>query len=149
MGMLQGLKWIAPKRAASVTPVEFRRAKLRRKIEDQVALAQAQADGQSLVTKRVRRVIDRVSGESMNIESVVRVRCWWYVCENGKLALEVKYGAKPLEFQKGKTAIELETLAQVIPTLEKVREALDAGELDGLIQATSEQLKTRFKPKTD
>lgn len=145
MGMLHGLKWVNPKRAASSTPVEFRRAKLQRKIDDQIRLAQAQADGQSLFSKRTRRVVDRVSGEAIQVETAVRIRCWWYLCENGKLALEVKYGAKPLEFQKGKTAIELDALAQVIPTLHRVREALDAGELDGLIQAASEQLKTRFK----
>lgn len=46
----------------------------------------------------------------------------------------MRYGSKPLEFAKGKNAIELATEAEVVDVLAKVREAADLGELDALIE---------------
>ena len=46
----------------------------------------------------------------------------------------VRYGSKPLEFAKGKNAIELASEAEVADTLRKVREAAELGELDALIE---------------
>ena len=45
----------------------------------------------------------------------------------------MRYGSKPLEFAKGKNAIELATEAEVADVLAKVREAAENGELDTLI----------------
>ena len=46
----------------------------------------------------------------------------------------MRYGSKPLEFAKGKNAIELASEAEVADTLRKVREAAELGELDVLIE---------------
>ena len=46
----------------------------------------------------------------------------------------VRYGSKPLEFAKGKNAIELASEAEVADTLRKLREAAELGELDALIE---------------
>ena len=46
----------------------------------------------------------------------------------------MRYGNKPLEFAKGKNAIELTSEAEVADTLRKVREATELGELDALIE---------------
>jgi len=46
----------------------------------------------------------------------------------------VRYGSKPLEFVKGKNAIELATEAEVADVLAKVREAAENSELDALIE---------------
>jgi hypothetical protein len=46
----------------------------------------------------------------------------------------VRYGSKPLEFSKGKNAIELGSEAEVADVLAKVREAAELGELDALIE---------------
>ena len=46
----------------------------------------------------------------------------------------MRYGSKPLEFAKGKNAIELASEAEVADVLAKVREAAELGELDGLIE---------------
>ena len=43
----------------------------------------------------------------------------------------MRYGSKPLEFAKGKNAIELTSEAEVADVLAKVREAAELGELDG------------------
>ena len=46
----------------------------------------------------------------------------------------MRYGSKPLEFAKGKNAIELASEAEVADVLTKVREAAELGELDGVIE---------------
>ena len=46
----------------------------------------------------------------------------------------MRYGSKPLEFAKGKNAIELASEAEVADVLAKVREAAELGELDALIE---------------
>ena len=46
----------------------------------------------------------------------------------------MRYGSKPLEFAKGKNAIELASEAEVADVLAKVREAAEHGELDALIE---------------
>ena len=52
----------------------------------------------------------------------------------GKINLVVRYGSKPLEFAKGKNAIELASEAEVADVLAKVRDAVELGELDTLIE---------------
>ena len=46
----------------------------------------------------------------------------------------MRYGSKPLEFAKGKNAIELASETEVADVLRKVREATELGELDALIE---------------
>ena len=46
----------------------------------------------------------------------------------------MRYGSKPLEFAKGNNAIELATEAEVADTLRKVRDAVELGELDAVIE---------------
>ena len=46
----------------------------------------------------------------------------------------MRYGSKPLEFAKGKNAIELGSGSEVADVLAKVREAAEHGELDALIE---------------
>ena len=45
-----------------------------------------------------------------------------------------RYRSKPLEFAKGKNAIELATEAEVADVLAKVREADELGKIDAVIE---------------
>ena len=68
------------------------------------------------------------------MEVAKRVKRWWTASVDGKINIVVRYGNKPLEFAKGKNAIELATEAEVADVLAKVREATELGELDALIE---------------
>ena len=68
------------------------------------------------------------------MEVAKRVKRWWTASVDGKINLVVRYGSKPLEFAKGKNAIELANEAEVANVLAKVREANEHGELDALIE---------------
>jgi hypothetical protein len=69
---------------------------------------------------------------------------WWWKGENGKMCITVRYGARTLEVVEGKNAIETENIAGVITTLEVLRVAVEAGELDARIEAVSGLVKTGF-----
>ena len=74
------------------------------------------------------------TGKQTKVEVAKRVKRWWTASVDGKINLVVRYGSKPLEFAKGKNAIELASEAEVADTLRKLREAAELGELDALIE---------------
>ena len=76
-----------------------------------------------------------------------RVKPWWFSSPNGKLALTLRYGAKVLEIQKGKNAIEVADMDDLIATLEVIKEAAHAGELDAQIDLASSSLRAGFGKK--
>jgi len=59
----------------------------------------------------------------------------------------VQYGIKALEFAKGKNAIEVSSMPELVDALRSVRAAADAEELDGQIDAASASLAAGFKRK--
>jgi len=67
--------------------------------------------------------------------------------DNGKINLTIRYGSKPIQFAKDKNAIELENEEQVAATLLKVKEAVQVGELDELIEKHA-QYGRKIKSKT-
>ena len=71
---------------------------------------------------------------NVKFEVAKRVKRWWTARVDQKINLVVCYGSKPLEFVKGKNAIELSTEAEVADVLTKVREASENGELYTLIE---------------
>jgi len=64
--------------------------------------------------------------------------------DNGKIALTVRYGAKVLELVKNKNAIEVASASELVKTLELVKTATAAGELDDAIAAASAKLRSGF-----
>lgn len=129
MTVLDKLNFVAFKPLANNNPVAVRRRKLIAKIEEQLLLA---GDSDYAPTK-MEWVADS-EGSQKKIEVPKRVKRWWAKSADGKVNLVVRYGSKPLEFAKGKNAIQLDSEADVEDTLTKLKEAVEAGELDALIE---------------
>lgn len=125
----------------------LRRNKLTGKLQHQIAAAKAEIAGNTYAAKRAKFVKDADSGERKQVEMSTRVRPWWWKSESGKLMLAVRYGAKPLELAKGKNAIELGGLPEVVSALETLLEAANAGELDAQIEQASSALREGFSKK--
>jgi hypothetical protein len=147
MSALNNLKLVATKRPSALPQIVQRRNRLIAKIWEQTELAKAQEEGKSFQPKRFRSVKDAETGERRNVESPKRVRAWWFTAENGKLCIQVRYGAKVLELAKGKTAIEVGSTDNLIPTLDALKAAVAAGELDAQIEAVSETMRSGFASK--
>ena len=107
-------------------------------------MAKAMQSGAEFVPVKIRTVKDEVTGETRKVEIPKRLKPWWWSSDNGKMCITVRYGARTLEVVDGKNAIETENIAGVITTLDVLRTAVDAGELDARIEAVSGLVKAGF-----
>lgn len=129
------------------SPVVERRNRLTGKITDQIAAAKAASEGAVYASKRVKFVQDGESGERKAVEVATRVKQWWWKSPAGKINLAVRYGSKPLELAKGKNAIEVGSMGELLAALEAVKDAVNAGELDHQIDQASGALRAGFARK--
>ena len=144
MASLQQLKLISAKRQQSVDPTQFRRFKLAGRLEDQIALAQAMLEQRTYTKERVRSVRD-ASGVRTSVQVHTRVKPWWWVMENGKLALSIRYGSRVIALSPKSNAIECASLNDVVQALATIKAVVEAGELDAAITAVSEKVRAGFK----
>ena len=140
---LQGLKVTAAKKSLAHNPQAHRRLKLAKKLWEQIQLAKAQQAGTSFTMTRFRTVTND-EGIRRSVEVPRRVRAWWWATDTGKLALHLRYGARAVEFSKGKATVEIGTVAELVPTLELLKRAVEAGELDAQIEAAAIKLREGF-----
>ena len=126
MTLLNKLNFVAFNPLQNNNPIAVRRRKLMAKINEQIQLAT-----NNDYTPMQHKWVTDEQGKQTKVEVAKR---WWTASVDGKINLVVRYGSKPLEFAKGKNAIELAGEAEVADTLRKVREAAELGELDALIE---------------
>ena len=139
---LSSLKITNVTRQIKTDTVEFRRTKLIKKIEEQISLATAQKNGELFTVKRLKNVKDEASGTTSQIEVSKRINAWFWV-DNSKTYLQIKYGTKVLELQKGKNTIETASHDDLVKTLFLVRTIVSSGELDAVIEAASVTVRER------
>lgn len=144
MGTLGTLKLTAAQKPNQISPVQHRRNKLLRRLDEQIELATAQLQGKHFSPVKVRTITDKETGVRRAVETSKRVKAWWFKQDNGKLALSVRYGAKVLELAKGKYAVEISADKDLVPTLEVVKSAVDSGELDTAIENAAGKLREGF-----
>jgi hypothetical protein len=134
---LSSLTLTTGQRVIQPNVVEQRRQKLKVQLAEQRRLAEAEANGESYVPTKSKKIIDAESGEEKAVDVPKRLKAWWWKNAAGKTLLAVKYGARSLELAKGKNSIEVANgqLVQVLATLEQ---AIDAGELDAALAQVSQ-----------
>ena len=144
--VLSSLKVINAVKQVANDSTQFRREKLCKKLDEQINLAVAVSEGNTYTVKRQRNIKDKDSGLTTTVEVNKRVRQWWFVNrDTNKVALQLRYGTKVIEFAKGKNAIEVSSGEELITTLQKLRTATLNGELDEIINTASLLVKARFK----
>ena len=148
MSGLSALKLVQAKREKANSPQHARRQKLSTKLAEQIQLAKAQQSGAEFSPVRVRTVKDEATGQTRKVEVPKKLKPWWWADEKGKLCITVRYGARTLEIVEGKNAIETDSIADVITSLQVIRTAVDSGELDKRIDAVMGQVKSAFAKQT-
>lgn len=119
-------------------PVNMRRAKFIEKLEEQKLLV---ADPGYVRT--VQRTAE-VDGVKQAVVRKQRVKPWWKTDSSGQIVMSVKFGSKPIEFEKGKAGIAVPSKDKLPTVINTLIEAVRAGELDDLFAAAS---KSRPVPK--
>ena len=145
MSTLSTLKLVATKKPQQMPTIQLRRNKLSSKLWEQIQLARSQINGQPFVVTRFRSVKDRETGLRRQVEMPKRIRPWWFVTENGKVCVSIRYGSWTLELAKGKPSVEVASADELVVALETIKRAVEAGELDTQIETASAGLKSGFK----
>ena len=129
MQLLKSLKLVHYEHATHRNPHLHRRHKLLTKLDEQLELAR-----NSSQPTKIQFVAD-AEGNMQQVQRSKRIRRWWATKADGTVQLTIRYGSKPLELAKGKNAVEIASEAELVPTLEQIRAAVEQGELDELIEA--------------
>ena len=141
---LNGLKLSTAKKPTHIPQIIFRRNKLSNKLWEQIQLAKSQIDGTSFVVKKFRSVIDKETGLRKQVEVPKRLREWWFMNEQGKMCVSIRYGTQMIELAKGKYSIEVDSAQALIKALEAVKQAVENGELDNQITNASINVRKVF-----
>ena len=123
--MLKLLKLVPNKKSNSNNSFLKRRRKLIAKIDEQILLA---TDSNYKPTKI--KWVHNEDGTERKLEIQKRTRRWWTEHLGGTILLTIRYGNKVIEFEQGKNAIELSSKAELEPTLQSIKKAVDNGEFD-------------------
>jgi len=125
--------------------IQVRRNKLSTKLWEQIQLAKSQVSGEPYQVTRFRSVRDQATGLKKQVEMPKRIRPWWFISEEGKVCLNIRYGSQTLEIAKGKPSVEVNNPNDLIKALEIIKNAVENGELDAQINDASTHLRSRFE----
>jgi soluble cytochrome b562 len=142
--LISTLKLVAATRENKTSPVLQRRQKLIKKIDEQMELAKAQVNGSIYSPTKFKNIVNAETGNTEYKQVPKRIRAWWWKNEAGKWNLVVRYGARIVELGKGKNSIELDNEAAILPTLDLIKKAVEAGELDAAIKAVSKVVELKL-----
>ncbi len=142
---LANLKLTTARKSLHINPIQQRRNKLVRRIWEQIELLKCQAAGTQFAPIKYRTMRDAETGVRRQVEVPKRVKSWVFTAENGKAAVAIRYGARVLDLARVKFAVEIASPAQLIPTLELIKTAIDAGELDEQLAVTAGSVRASFK----
>ena len=144
MSTLNTLKLTDAKKPNQVPQVVQRRNKLAKRVWQQIELAKAQEQGTQFRVAKFKSYTDSETGVRKQVETQMSVKQWWFTTQAGKLAISVRYGSKVLELAKGKFAVEVAHEKDLAITLDAIKTAVLAGELDSAIDAAVSTLRAGF-----
>lgn len=150
MSILDELKLSDTAPAAIMQPEHHSRSRLLRFLIEQRALAQADIEKRPFVATQMTSRLDE-TGKRIRVEAPKRVKRAWFnnPGPNGSWVtfFQLRYGNKPLAIAKGKTSIEVGTVEQLPAVIDKIIEAVSAGELDRVLAAAAAERRANFKPR--
>jgi hypothetical protein len=144
MSVLKKLKLsnTAPMHVAD--PKQNARMKLLRYLQEQKALAQADLEGRAYsATKVVFHTGE--NGQRVRAEAPRHVRRGWFRDAAGLLFFQARYGNKSLDLGKGMSSVEVGNLEALLPVIDALVEATNAGELDEALTAAAIERRANFK----
>ncbi len=144
MATIDKLNFVTTYKPAHQPPVVQRRNKLSNKLWEQIQLAKSQQDGKPLTIQK-RKTVKDIEGNLKSITVPKRIKPWWFVCEEGKVCISVRYGTKIISLKPGMPSIQVNDSQELIETLEIIKAEVEKGSFDKEIEAASGALKANFK----
>ena len=139
MAVLKSLTFTALPQAGA-NPTLDRRTRVIERLDEQKRLL-----NDPKYTRTVRNWV-KTDGEKTSIEKHQRVLPWWRIASNGSFVFFIRAGQKPIEFEKGKSAIAVASLDKLPSVIDTLIAAVRNGELDEqLAQASKAAIARRTK----
>ena len=135
MSILSKLTLTATSPRQPMTSLARKRIKLLHKLELQITAAKAEANDEHHMEEIKRWIKDAETGDKQ-LKTIERpVKKWWWQNEHGAWMITLRDGNKIVPLAKDKTSVEVGSSEGMVSTLQTLRQAVIAGELD-------EQLET-------
>ncbi len=144
MATIDKLNFVTTHKPTHQPPVVQRRNKLSNKLWEQIQLAKSQLDGKPLAINK-RKTVKDIEGNLKSITVPKRIKPWWFVSEEGKVCVSVRYGSKIISLKPGMPSIQVNDSQELIETLEIIKAEVEKGSFDQAIEAASGALKANFK----
>ncbi len=116
MNTLKSLTFVATPPKTINNPTVFRRERLVQRLQEQLQLAKDPSFAP--IVTRWKKGED---GVKRPVDHIRRVKPWWKIDGSGFVVLTVRYGFKPVEFEKGKGAIAVGTVEGDVPVDVEIR----------------------------
>ena len=139
MSGLKAFNIVAMPKNLHSDPILKRRGKMLAQLEQQQSLANDA--GYMLIVQKWKR---NAEGVKELVEHRKRLKRWWLTDAAGDTLFVMRYGSRPLEIDKGKTAINVGKKENLIPVIDALITAVRNGELDEAVKALD---RPRFKKK--
>jgi hypothetical protein len=124
---------------AEINPVQERRTKTIARLEEQKRLF-----NDPNFTRTVRTSVKGDDGVRTSVEKQQRVSPWWVRLADGSCLFTIRSGWKPIEFDKGKSAIVVLSQDKLPTIIDTLIAAVRSGELDEhLAQSKSRVVKRK------
>ena len=138
MIQLADVKLVSAVRPTFQDPVALKRSKFISRVSEQLEIANLLMKGEQIPFTSFH--------DPVSLKRPRKVSPWLWTDKDGKYLMTIKYGSKVIELAKGKSAVQAETLEQIIEVLKSLKQAASNGELDVLLTQAGELIRKRFKP---
>ncbi len=145
MSRLEGLRLVAKPARCSNTPIHKRRANVMRALDEQIRLAERMQAGERYTPTVPRWEIDPATGERRRIEWPRRLYAWFWQVDGSEWFVTLRYGNRCIELARGRKAVQVESLEEVVATLKTLRAAASEGEFDAGLESASRAIHARFR----
>ena len=139
MIQLADVKLVSAVRPTIQDPVALKRTKFISRVSEQLEVANHLMKGEQIPFTSFH--------DPVTLKRPRNVSPWWWIDKDGKYLMAIKYGSKVIELAKGKSAVQAETLDQIIEVLKSLKLATSNGELDLHLTQASELIRKKFKVK--
>jgi len=119
---LADVKLVSAVRPTFQDPVALKRSKFISRVSEQLEIANLLMKGEQIPFTSFH--------DPVSLKRPRKISPWWWTDKDGKYLMAIKYGSKVIELAKGKSAVQAETLDQVIELLKSLKLATSNGELD-------------------
>ncbi|MGB0900478.1 DUF6641 family protein [Halocynthiibacter sp.] len=144
MTHLSKLSLSSASRRQPVSPVARKRLNLIRKLDLQILAAEAELKDEEFL-EDVRKWVRGEDGEREQVTQKRAVRKWWWQHHTGAWMITLRDGSKELPLLEDKNSAEVGEISNLVDTLQQLRSAVIAGELDDQL---TQMIKVKPKKTT-